>query len=117
MESERSHAVRLSNTSLVQHLREGHKRISAERDALAEELATLQRSQRAQRCVPCTTEPNLWSQTRSACMSAHSACAHLSRARCACRGAGHPAALSACTEVRTMHGNEWDSAWAQPGSA
>ena len=36
----------------MQHLRDAHKRIAAERDALLEELAALQRSQRAQRCAP-----------------------------------------------------------------
>lgn len=36
--------------TLMQHMRDGHKRLMAERDALVEELSTLQRSLRATRC-------------------------------------------------------------------
>ena len=44
-----SRAAQNNGSSLVQHLRDGQKRIIAERDALAEELALLQRSVRAVR--------------------------------------------------------------------
>ena len=42
------------SATLTHSLREGHRRLVAERDALAEELAALKRSQRATRC--CTSQ-------------------------------------------------------------